>query len=53
MKTNEELEKEIERLKIRVEMLAKLLSAQEQPAAPRSRQDYGAAVGEELSKRGL
>ena len=53
MKTIEELEKEIERLKIRVEMLAKFLNAPEQPGAPNFRQDYGAAVREELDKRGL
>lgn len=53
MKTNDELEKEIERLKIKLETLVTFLNAQGQFGPPNGRQDYDRMVNLELAKKGL
>jgi hypothetical protein len=53
VKTNDELEKEIERLKVKLETLVNFLNAPRQFGPPNSRQDYDLMVNLALEKKGL
>ena len=53
MKTSDELEKEIERLKVKLETLINFLNAQGQFGPPSGRQDYDRMVNLEVAKKGL
>jgi hypothetical protein len=52
-KTIEELEKEIESLKVKIETLVDFLNARGQFGPPNGRQDYDRMVNLEVAKKGL